>query len=118
MLGGFNVSGVYRYVTGIAWARRARFGGLAQGQETIRLETVGTRRTDAVNNFDLRVEKTFPFGQQYKAGVYLDIFNVNNQGVIDNGSSTGVIDTSSSTFGNPNRWIQPRLLRLGFRFMF
>ena len=93
------------------------FGGLAQGSETIRIESRSTRRTDPINNFDLRVEKTFPIGSASRqAGVYLDVFNVNNQGVIDAGSSTGVIDSSSSTFGNPNRWISPRLLRLGFRF--
>jgi hypothetical protein len=119
LLGGFNLSGVYRYTTGLAWGRTATIRGLDQGSEAVRIEPRGTRRTDPINNFDLRVEKTFPIGMaSHQAGVFLDVFNVNNQGVIDNGSRTGVIDASSSTFGNPNTWISPRLLRLGLRFTF
>jgi hypothetical protein len=117
--GGFNVSGVYRYITGLAWGRVATIRGLAQGNETVRIEPRGTRRTDALNFLDFRVEKTFPIGSSAKqGGVYLDLFNINNQGVIDNSSRTGVIDSSGSTFGNPNVWISPRLARLGFRFTF
>jgi carboxypeptidase family protein/TonB-dependent receptor-like protein len=117
--GGFNVSAVYRYTTGMAWGRRVTIRGLDQGSELIRVDPRGTNRTDPINNVDFRVEKTFPIGaSSHLAGVYLDIFNVNNQGVIDNGSRTGVIDTASSTFGNPNTWISPRLLRLGLRLTF
>jgi hypothetical protein len=50
--------------------------------------------------------------------VYLDLFNLNNQGVIDNGSRTGAIDSSGSTFSNPNTWISPRVARLGLRVTF
>jgi hypothetical protein len=117
--GGFNVSAVYRYTTGLAWGRLATIRGLDQGNETVRIEPRGTRRTDPINNLDFRVEKTFPVGaSDRKIGVYLDIFNINNQGVIDNGVRTAVIDTSGSTLGNPNNWISPRLARLGFRFTF
>ena len=117
--GGFNVSAVYRYTTGLAWGRIATIRGLAQGNEVVRIEPRGTRRTDPINNVDFRVEKTFPVGaSDRRIGVYLDIFNVNNQGVIDNGVRTGVIDSSGTTFGNPNNWINPRLARLGVRFTF
>ena len=119
IFGGFNVSGVYNYTTGLAWGRTASIRGLAQGSETVRIEPVGTRRTDPVSTLDFRVEKTFPLGDaSHQVGVFLDIFNLNNRGVIDNGSSTGVIESSSTTFGNPNVWISPRLARLGFRVTF
>ena len=117
--GGFNVSAVYRYTTGLAWGRTATIKGFNQGSESVRIEPIGTRRTDPVNNVDFRAEKTIPVGSsQRNIGIYLDIFNVFNQGIIDAGSSTGVIDSSGSSFGTPNRWITPRLARLGFRFMF
>jgi hypothetical protein len=117
--GGFNLSAVYRYTTGLAWGRTATIRGFTQGSEAIRIEPLGTRRTDAVNNIDFRVEKTFPLGStSNKVGIYLDIFNLNNQGVVDNGQRTGVIEASGSSFGNPNFWISPRLARLGFRFTF
>jgi len=97
----------------------ATIRGLDQGNETVRIEPRGTRRTDPINNVDFRVEKTFPVGaSDRRIGIYLDIFNINNQGVIDSTQRTGVIDSSGSTFGNPNFWISPRLARLGFRFTF
>jgi hypothetical protein len=119
MLGGFNVSAVYRYTTGLAWGRIATIRGLTQGSESVRVEPIGTRRTDPVHFIDFRAEKTFPLGSSARQiGVYLDLFNLNNQGVVDNGSRTGVIEASGSSFGNPNVWIPPRTARLGFRFTF
>jgi len=41
-----------------------------------------------------------------------------NKGVMDNGIRTAVIEGSGSTFSNPNRWVSPRLARLGFRLQF
>ena len=117
--GGFNFSGVYQYITGAAWGRRAGIRGLDQGTETVRIEPRGTRRVDALNNFDFRAEKTFVFGRQSRsAGVFLDIFNVNNQGIPDSTSSRPYTDTSGAHFGEPRVWIDPRLLRLGVRFTF
>jgi hypothetical protein len=85
----------------------------------VRIEPRGTRRTDAFSRLDLRIEKTFPIGgDRGLASVYFDIFNLNNQGVIDNAAQTGVIDTSGPTFGDPNEWILPRRLRLGVRYTF
>jgi len=72
-----------------------------------------------LNNFDFRVEKTFLFGQQSRtAGVFLDIFNVNNQGIPDSEASRPVTDTSGDDFGKPREWIDARLFRLGVRFTF
>ncbi len=116
--GGFNVGAVYRYTTGLAWGRTASIRNLAQGSETVRIEPIGTRRTLAVNFVDLRVEKTFPFASSRSAGVFLDLFNLNNQGVNDIGSRTSVIESSGTSFGNPNVWVSPRLARLGFRVTF
>jgi hypothetical protein len=117
--GGFNISGIYRYITGAAWGRRTAIRDLDQGSETVRIEPRGTRRVDALNNLDFRVEKTFVFGQQSRtAGVFLDVFNLNNQGIPDSREERPVADTSGSTFGDPLEWIDPRLLRLGVRFTF
>ncbi|HEY1912952.1 MAG TPA: TonB-dependent receptor [Vicinamibacterales bacterium] len=116
--GGFNISAVYRYATGLSWGRTATIRGLAQGTETVRIEPLGTRRTAAVNNMDFRVEKTVPLGLGHSIGVYLDLFNINNQGEIDSGNRAGVIEASGSAFGNPNAWITPRTARLGFRYTF
>jgi hypothetical protein len=118
--GGFNFSGVYRYTTGLAWGRRAtiRNQGLAQGSETVRIEPRGTRRTDPLNRLDFRAEKTFELGGSRQAGIVFDIFNLTNQGVIDNEIRTAILDVSASNFGQPNFWIAPRQLRMLLRFSF
>ena len=86
----------------------ATIRGLDQGNETVRIEPSGTRRTDPINNVDFRVEKTFPIGaSDRQVGVYLDIFNINNQGVIDNGMRTGVIDSSGIDVRQPEHLDQP-----------
>jgi outer membrane receptor protein involved in Fe transport len=119
LLGGFNISSVYLYSTGLAWGRTASIRGLTQGSETIRIEPIGTRRTDAISNLDFRAEKTFPFARTGRqAGVFLDLFNLTNQGAVDIGRRDGVIEASGSTFSNPNRWANPRIARLGFRVTF
>jgi hypothetical protein len=119
IFGGFNISSVYRYTTGLAWGRTATIRGLAQGSASVRIEPIGTRRTDPVSVVDFRVEKTFPLGDASRqAGVFLDLFNLNNRGVVDNGTRTSIIELSGTTFGNPNAWIGPRLARLGFRVTF
>ena len=58
--GGITTSSFYRYTTGQACGRRATVRGLRQGQQAIRIEPQGTRRLEAINKLDLRVEKTFP----------------------------------------------------------
>jgi Carboxypeptidase regulatory-like domain/TonB dependent receptor/TonB-dependent Receptor Plug Domain len=119
LFGGFNISGVYRYTTGLAYGRTATIRNLNQGSETVRVLPRGTYRTDPINNIDFRAEKTFPIGSSSRqVGVYLDLFNLNNQGVPVNDNRSAVIESSGSTFNNPSRWISPRLARLGFRLMF
>ncbi|HMF96622.1 MAG TPA: TonB-dependent receptor, partial [Vicinamibacterales bacterium] len=119
LFGGFNVSAVYRYTTGLAYGRTATIRGLNQGSETVRVLPRGTYRTDPINNIDFRAEKTFPLGSSARQiGVYLDLFNLNNQGVPVNDDRRAVIESAGSTFNNPNRWISPRLARLGFRLTF
>ncbi len=116
--GGFNFSAVYRYSTGLAWGRRAPIRGLDQGTETVRIEPRGTRRTDALNRIDFRAEKTFDVGGSRQIGLVFDIFNLTNQGVIDNEIRTAVIDVSAANFGQPQFWVAPRQLRTLLRFSF
>jgi Carboxypeptidase regulatory-like domain/TonB dependent receptor-like, beta-barrel len=116
--GGISISGTYRYLTGDAWGRRADITDLDQGRETVRIETRGTRRVGAENNFDFRVEKTFPLGGARSVGVFFNFYNMNNQGVADNDEDRPLQDLSGSSFGDPRFWIDPRTIRLGARFQF
>lgn len=113
------VSGVYRYMTGQAWGRTATVRGFTQGQQRIRIEPQGTRRLDAINRLDLRLEKTFPIANRGTTlGLFFDVFNVWNQGVHDSDVTTAVVDLSGPRLGEPNAWVDPRTLRMGVRVRF
>ena len=120
--GGFNVGANYQYLTGGAWGRRATIRGLAQGNETVRIEPRGTRRDEpGLSMVDMRIEKTFSLGAQSRTvSVYLDAYNLTNQGTVSfiDGHGVGTIDLSGSTFGTPRQWIAPRVLRVGARLKF
>jgi outer membrane receptor protein involved in Fe transport len=119
VLNGIYVGGVYRYLTGNAWGRLATIRDLNQGSESVQIEPRGTRRVDALNAVDFRVETTVPIvREQYSFGVFFDIFNLNNQGVADSNSSRPVQMWSGSSFGEPRVWVNPRTFRLGVRFQF
>jgi hypothetical protein len=117
-LGGFTVGGVYRYLTGAAWARTFVARGLAHGSATILAEPRGTRRVDAINNLDLRLEKLVPLGGGRSVGVFVDVFNVTNQGVLDSDWGTPVVTNSGPAFGMPRAWRPPRQVRAAVRVTF
>lgn len=116
--GGFTVSGIYRNMTGSAWGRTFAATGLRQGTPQILAEPRGTRRVDAINNLDMRVEKVVPVGGSRRLGVFADVFNVANQGVPDSDVATPVFTGSGPNLGLPLVWRSPRQLRLAIRVEF
>jgi len=117
--GGTMLSGVYRYTPGQAWGRRAPIRGLPQGNENVRIEPVGTRRAPAINNLSLRAEKTLTLPRSGGTlGLFLDAFNVWNQGVPDSDARNAIMDNSGATFGEPIAWLDPRMFRAGLRLSF
>ena len=73
----------------------------------------GTRRTDALNQIDMRAEKTFPLNHAgSRASIFADVYNANNQGVV---GLAQVTETSGANLGVPPNWAQPRTLLLGFK---
>lgn len=111
-LGGFTVGGVYRYISGQALSRTAVFR-LTQGNTTIRVEPRGSLPTDATSQADMRFDKTFPLGPKSRLSVYLDVFNINNQGV-----ATGYTEASGASLGVPSGWSTPRTFQLSGRVTF
>jgi hypothetical protein len=107
--GGVRVSGIYRFTSGVPYPRVVNSFGPLTGSAVI-VEPVGTYEQPAVNNADVRVEKTFRVGRAATVGVYGDVFNVNNQG-----APARINNISGPNFGLPRGWIAPRQLRAGFR---
>lgn len=112
--GGVNVSPAYRYLSGGAWGRFAMITGLRQGNQGVRIEPSGTRRTPASSQVDLRVEKTFPLGSSGRTvGIYADVFNLTNEGI-----ALVQVEASGATFGQPQQWTAPRTLQVAARVKF
>ncbi|MEO6237743.1 MAG: TonB-dependent receptor [Vicinamibacterales bacterium] len=110
--GGFNVGAAYRYISGQALSRTAVFR-LAQGNTTIRVEPRGSLPTEATNSIDLRLDKSLRLGRNRQLSVYLDIYNLTNQG-----AATAYTEASGATFGVPSGWSSPRSYILAGRFSF
>jgi hypothetical protein len=117
VLGGFNFGAAYRYISGSAASRTAVFR-LSQGNTTVRVEPRGSLKTDATSQADLRFDKTFRLGKDSARllSVYLDIFNVNNQGVAF--GFPPVTEASGASFGLPSAWSTPRTYLISGRLNF
>ncbi len=110
-LGGFTVGGVFRWHSGTNWNR------IAQVQTpivaTFPAEPVGARRTPSLATLDLRVEKTFSLQKGTTLGLYVDGFNLTNQG-----RATSFNPMSGPSFGQVRGWTDPRSMRVGLRCSF
>jgi hypothetical protein len=114
-LGGLKAGVVYRYFSGNPWSRTATFR-LRQGNQVLRVAPRGSEPSPAFNQVDIRVDKTFPLGSKSRQlGVYLDVYNLTNQGISDRGRFT---EASGGTFGIPLGWVSPRTVQAALRLMF
>jgi hypothetical protein len=116
-IGGWVLSGVYRYLTGGAWGRTFAAAQLAQGSESIRAEPRDTNRLPAINQLDLHVEKSLRLGSR-RLGAFADVFNVWNQGAPDSEWGDPVISSSGPHLGVPTLWRPPRQVRIGLQLTF
>jgi hypothetical protein len=111
-LGGFTFGANYRYISGQPYSRTAVFR-LVQGNQVVRVEPRGAFSNKASSRADVRLDKRFPLGHNRAISAYLDVFNVNNEGV-----ATGLVEASGATFGQPSGWTTPRTYLLGARLSF
>lgn len=102
----------FSYISGNTYTRRLRVY-LNQGGRYIFTEPRGSRRLPTQKNLDLRIEKIFRFGENFRAGLIVDIFNVFNTGV-----ATRVYTVAGPNFENVTGLNYPRGFRAGIRFFF
>jgi len=107
-----RVSGIYRFTSGAPYGRVVTNFG-AETYAAITVEPVGAYELPALNRTDLRIEKTFGVRRSARLGLYVDVFNINNQD-----GPTRVNNFSGSAFGQPRSWREPRQFRGGVRVTF
>jgi hypothetical protein len=74
----------------------------------------GSRRFPALKQVDLRLQKAFTLSGTRTFNLFLDALNLNNDHKTENVAST--VGTSSA-FGVPTRYIMPRRIQLGMKFV-
>jgi hypothetical protein len=113
VMAAFNV----QHQTGRLWSRTIQPAGLGfPSLPTVNMESnTGERRVADVNLFDLRVQKSIDVSNTIKVNLFLDALNLSNSD--QNESIVSQLGSATTTFGLPNRFILPRRLQLGAKFV-
>lgn len=106
----FNVN--FQLITGNTYTKQLRLPSSVDSNRTyIFVEPRGSNRYPTSKNLDLRLEKTFKLGER-KLGILLDVFNVFNQGIVNE------YETVATNFEDILGIVSPRAFRAGLRFWF
>jgi len=81
------------------------------GTQIILAEPIGTRRQDAVNVVDFRVEKQLKFATRARLGLFFDMFNVMNSNTAIN-----INWRSGAAFDKATTVLPPRIAKFGVKF--
>jgi hypothetical protein len=105
----------YTYQTGKLYGRQIRVSGLGIPTTLYAEPLDGERRVSDWNVLDLRIQKSFTFNENARLALFGDVLNLFNEDAYESvGSRLG----TSSAFGLPTRFIFPRRLMLGAKFIF
>ena len=113
IMGAFNV----QHQTGRLWSRTLQVAGLGfPSLPTINMEAnTGDRRVADVNLIDLRFQKSIELSPSRKINLFLDVLNLTNSN--QNESVVSQLGSATTTFGLPTRFILPRRVQLGAKFV-
>ena len=108
-------AGSWKVQSGFNYARTISVTMPIEGARTIRVQPIDSNRYPSVAILDLRLDKTFSMGKFGKVQPMLDIFNIMNSGVPTTVRTT---NTATAPFNDVTAILNPRVIRLGFRFNF
>ncbi len=108
-------SGSWKVQSGFNYARTISVAMPVEGNRTIRVEPIDSNRYPSVAILDLRLDKSIDLGKFGKVTPTLDVFNILNSGVPTTVRTT---NTATAPFNEVTAILNPRVIRLGFRFNF
>jgi hypothetical protein len=114
---GFHFGARYSYESGRPYGRLINVTGLSQGVRRVLAEPRASYFLPELNEFQLRVDKDFTFGENTRLRAYIDIYNLFNADTftdVRNNSS----DTGDDDFGQSLAVVAPRRAMIGIRFEF
>ena len=104
----------YQHLTGLPYGSFAVVS-LRQGSQNVRNEPQGSRRTEAQDNWDVRVSKQFRFGPNRHVEILLDALNVLNKSSVQTFIS---LNAFSENFERGNTFIEPRRAMFGVKVFY
>ena len=108
-----SISPIITYKSGYPYAKRY-YIGYTEG--TINSKPMdGKERYPEQINVDVRLEKSFVFGERYRLGILFDAFNLLNDDAVTSYMSTTI---NFPTYLTPMRIVPPRFYQFGVRFTF
>jgi hypothetical protein len=114
---GINLSGYFYYLTGDAITTLTRpaskYWGSGQKRLDIMMQPRGSQRLDGQPNLDFKVEKLFKFGPANSLAGALEIFNLFNNGAINDRTMR-----EGSSYYNPLGLVEPRRARVSLVYKF
>jgi len=108
-----TVAGNAQYLSGKPWAATALLSPLPQGDQRVLIEPRGSRRLSSQTLVDLRVSKAFSIGATTRVELFADVLNALNDTAEERLATDNI--ASSSTFGQPTAFVDPRRAMFGVR---
>ena len=116
---GVSLGGRYSYEAGRPYGRQiiVRNMGAGQGDVTILAEERGNFELPAVNDFQIRLDKDFRFGDR-RLRFSADLFNIFNSDTVLTLRNNSSQVTATTPWQQTLSVVRPRTVQLGFRFEF
>jgi len=103
----------FQHETGFAIVPTNAFGGLAQGSETVKVQSNGSLRYDSVNDVNLRLSRPTNITERITIEPLVDLNNLFNAKPI-----TAETTTIGANFQKPTNFLGPFVARFGCRLNF
>jgi hypothetical protein len=120
--GKIDFAGNYQFFVGYPVRYQMVTPGLIAGNQTIDLTPRGRKRLPDISMFDMRLSRSFKFGDRWNLQPQLDIFNLGNINTttaqLETLAPGNLGTTSLGTWGRPTVIVAPRLFKLGVRLDF
>ncbi len=114
---GFHIGARYSYESGRPYGRLINVTGLRQGVRAVLAEPRASYFLPEVNDFQVRIDKDFVFGENLRLRTYIDIYNLFNADTFTNVRNNSS-DTGDDDFGQSLVVVAPRRAMIGIRFEF
>ena len=114
MPGGVRLAANLRGYTGKPWAAQERVS-LDQGTRSVYIENVGDRRLSWLGSTDVRISKAFRFEDTMRFEFLVDFLNLTNVSAEEDLVTRSF---TSGNFGVPDRWVDPRRMMIGIKFVY